>query len=165
MSQHIRLMRAADLPAVLRLQAEAYQALVEGEAAIASRLRHAPQHCWVAEGHGELSAYLLAHPWGEAAPPAWNQPLTTLPRHATRFYLHDLALGAAARGSGVARRLIHTALQAARHQRFHEAQLVAVQASVGFWQRMGFDVVPVQGRLAEKLASYDPDARLMGRRL
>lgn len=162
---YFRQMQPDDLPAVLALQGEAYQDLLENEAAIASRLQQAPTHCWLAEKQGKACAYLLAHPWQEAAPPAWNQPLASLPAHAPRFYLHDLALGQAARGSGLARQLINTALQSARHQRFHEAQLVAVQGSVGFWQRLGFNEVPVHGSLADTLASYGEDARLMQRRL
>lgn len=161
----IRRMEDRDLPAVLRLQTQAYQALVESEAVITSRLRHAPAHCWVAEAHGEAQAYLLAHPWSQATPPAWNTELRQLPAHAPRFYLHDLALGPGARGSGVARRLINSALQQARHQRFHEAMLVAVQDSVGFWQRLGFREQQPTGALAAKLASYGEDARLMWQRL
>ena len=42
--------------------------------------------------------------------------------------------------------------------------LVAVNASQSFWERHGFEVVD-PGALAEKLQSYEPDARLMIRRL
>ncbi|HEX6591761.1 MAG TPA: GNAT family N-acetyltransferase [Moraxellaceae bacterium] len=166
MSLSLRRLQARDLPAVMRLQAQAYPDLCESENAIASRLQQAPSWCWVAEGGDDIAAYLLSHPWRHTAPPAWNAPLPRLPAHGTRFYIHDLALGPAARGNGLARRLIQHVLQEAQRARFHEVQLVAVQGSTGFWQRLGFHVLPLQDeKLRQKLASYGDDARLMGRQL
>lgn len=165
MPWHIRKAQTRDLPRLLQLQREAYSTLVESEAAIASRLRLAPDWCWVVESHGEVVAYLLTHPWSHALPPAWNTPLSHLPAHATRLYIHDLALGHGARGSGVARRLVNTALQQARRAHFHEVQLVAVQSSKRFWERFGFREVAAEGLLREKLRSYGDDACLMGMRV
>lgn len=162
----LRHMHERDLPAVMKLQAEAYPDLAESAAAIGSRLQQAPRWCWVAEGGDDISAYLLAHPWLHTAPPEWNAALPRLPAHGTRFYIHDLALGRSARGSGLARRLIHTALENARRARFHEVHLVAVQGSVEFWQRQGFHPLQVPGeKLKASLASYGEDARLLWRRL
>jgi GNAT superfamily N-acetyltransferase len=162
----LRHMHERDLPAVMRLLAEAYPALAESAEAILSRLQQAPRWCWVAEGGDDISAYLLTHPWLHTAPPAWNAPLPRLPAHGTRFYIHDLALGRSARGSGLARQLIHHALEQARRARFHEVHLVAVQGSVAFWQRQGFHALQVPSEaLRVSLASYGEDARLLWRRL
>lgn len=162
----LRRLTPDDLPSVLALQAGAYGALCESAVAMGSRLEQGGNWCLGAEDdHGRLGAYLLAHPWTGSAPPAWNQPLAGLPALASRFYLHDLALGAATRGQGLAGRLVQQALAGARRARCHEALLVAVQDSTGFWSRQGFRVLTPPPAVAAKLASYGDDARLMWQRL
>lgn len=154
-----------DLPAIMRLQAEAYPELAESAVAIHSRMQRAPEWCWVAETGDDVCAYLLAHPWQQAQPPLWNKPLPRLPAHGTRFYIHDLALGTAARGSGLAKTLINTVLTQAKHAGFHEARLIAVQNSADFWQRQGFHVQALTPAMRGVLESYGTDARLMQREL
>lgn len=165
MSIHIRLMQAADLPLVLTIQNQAYDDLVEEEAVIKSRLIHAPDFCWVAELNSEVCAYLLTHPWDEELPPAWNMRLETLTRKSSTFYIHDLALGESAQGHGIARSLIETALEYARKNAFKEAQLISVQSSIGFWERMGFSAAELNEALNAKLSTYGDDARLMSQQL
>lgn len=97
-------------------------------------------------------------------PPEWNRELPLLPAQSHTLYVHDLALGAVARGSGLASRLVGTVLQRARHARFTHAMLVAVQDSQRFWQRQGFTVRPIAGP-ATTLQGYGDDARLMTRPL
>ncbi|MDP2228152.1 MAG: GNAT family N-acetyltransferase [Moraxellaceae bacterium] len=158
----LRPLRDDDLEAVLALQASAYAGLEESAAAMASRLTRAPSWCFGAETDtGELCAYLLTHPWPHLAPPEWNQPLGHLPTPCHHFYLHDLALGPAARGQGVARYLVQHALAQARDAKLHEARLVAVQDSVPFWERLGFHVIRPGAAVAATLHSYGDDARLM----
>ena len=136
MAASIRRLHADDLEAILQIQAAAYPELAESPAAIADRLLQAPEWCWGVEHGGKLCAYI-----------------------------HDLALASTARGSGVATRLIGAVLQRARHARFTEAQLIAVQGSQTFWQRQGFQPTQAQGKLADTLASYGADTQMMWRRL
>lgn len=161
----LRRLQADDLKAVLAIQAEAYSELAESPTAIANRLLQAPHWCWGAERDGALCAYLLTHPWHRPTPPEWNRELPLLPQQSHTLYLHDLALGQAARGSGLASRLVGTILQRGRHARFRDVLLVAVQDSQRFWQRYGFEVRPPAPTLRTTLASYGDDARLMWRRL
>lgn len=161
----LRHLQDRDLPVIMKLQGQAYPELAESAEAIRSRMEKAPQWCWVAEAGDDVCAYLLTHPWQQALPPAWNQPLPRLPAHSTRFYIHDLALGIAARGHGLAHKLISTALHQARRSGFHEARLIAVQESVTFWQRQGFNVQTPSRELESVLKSYGDDARLMQREL
>lgn len=165
MTATIRRLQGDDLEAMLRIQARAYPELAESPATLADRLLQAPDWCWGVAFGDQLCAYLLTHPWPHPLPPAWNTALPLLPAHSMRLYVHDLALDATARGSGVATRLLGTVLQRARHARFAEVSLVAVQNSRGFWQRQGFQTAHPPGKLAESLASYGDDARLMWRRL
>lgn len=161
----LRHLQDRDLPAVLRLQAQAYPGLAESAEAIRSRLEKAPQWCWVAEAGDDVCAYLLTHPWQQPLPPVWNEPLPRLPAHGNRFYIHDLALGVAARGHGLAHKLISTALHQAKRSGFHDARLIAVQDSVSFWQRQGFHVHSALREFEAVLQSYGDDARLMQREL
>lgn len=165
MSSHIRRLQADDLEAVLAIQAEAYPELAESPAAIADRLLQAPLWCWGAERDGGLCAYLLTHPWCRPTPPEWNRELPLLPQHSHTLYIHDLALGQATRGTGLAARLVGTVLQHGRHARFTDALLVAVQDSQRFWQRHGFEAREPSPSFLTSLASYGDDARLMWRRL
>lgn len=165
MAASIRRLSADDLDDILHIQAGAYPELAESAATIADRLLQAPDWCWGAELDGQLRAYLLTHPWPASTPPEWNTALPPLPAHSLRLYVHDLAIDATVRGSGLASRLIGTVLQRARHARFAEVRLVAVQKSQSFWQRQGFRIAQPHGSLTETLASYGDDARLMWRRL
>lgn len=165
MSLHIRRLQADDLEAVLAIQADAYPELAESPAAIADRLLQAPHWCWGAERDNTLCAYLLTHPWHRPTPPEWNRELPLLPQQSHTLYIHDLALGKTARGTGLASRLIGTVLQRGRHARFTDALLVAVQDSTRFWQRYGFEPRQPSPAFRTSLASYGDDARLMWRRL
>lgn len=166
MNIQLRRLQADDLPSVLCIQTDAYPTLAESPAAIADRLLQAPDWCWGAEQDGRLCAYFLTHPWRQPTPPAWNHALPLLPAHSHTLYLHDLAIGRTARGSGLASRLVGTVLQRARHARFEDAMLVAVQDSRRFWQRQGFAVMPpATPDLATALSGYGDDAVLMTRRL
>lgn len=162
---NVRHLHIRDLPAVMRLQAQAYPALAESAAAIRSRAEQAASWCWVAEAGDDVCAYLLTHPWQQLQPPPWNEPLPRLPAHGTHFYIHDLALGPAARGSGLATKLISTALAQAKRSGFHEARLVAVQDSTGFWHRQGFHTLATTTAIQAVLQGYGEDARLMQREL
>lgn len=164
MNTLLRRLSPDDLDAVLRIQASAYPELAESPSAIADRLLQAPHWCWGAERDGQLCAYFLTHPWRKPTPPEWNRELPLLPAQSHTLYVHDLALGAVARGSGLASRLVGTVLQRARHARFTHAMLVAVQDSQRFWQRQGFTVRPIAGP-ATTLQGYGDDARLMTRPL
>jgi ribosomal protein S18 acetylase RimI-like enzyme len=150
-----RLMTQADIPAVLALQAECYEvAMNESESVFRSRLSVAPDSAWLAaDAHG-LLAYLVTYRsqlgkltlYGSAFAPA-AQP--------DCLYLHDLAVGRRAQGSGLARRLVECALILAQAEGLAYSALVSVQASQGFWRKQGYEV---WDKLAaderDKLASY-----------
>lgn len=161
---HIRPMRPSDLPAALALQERVYPAfLVEPEPAFASRLRVAAPYCLAAEREGRLIAYLLAHAArGEMPPPVG----AVLPPSLTGdvLFLHDLAVSAAARGSGAGRMLVEQALARAAADGRHRAELIAVEGAAAYWRRLGFvDLVPLPPALAEKVAAYGAGARWMWR--
>ncbi|MGL6072231.1 GNAT family N-acetyltransferase [Craterilacuibacter sp.] len=156
---HLRTMRMSDLDAILAIQSQCYcNELIESRSALASRHQLAPDCCWIAEHEGEVRGYLLAHPWQGQQPPQLDSPLSALPESCDLLFLHDMALSPAARGLGIAPRLMDKALHYARQRGFRHASLVAVQGADRYWQRLGFTPYPLH---ASKLARYGHGAQAM----
>ena len=160
-----RPMTSADLPAVMRIAAVVHPDYPEDEAVFAERLVLAPAGCLVLAGEsGELSGYVVSHPWPRGSIPVLNSLLGTMPAGRRDWYLHDLALLPAARGGGYAGSGVSRIVSTARDARCDAIALVAVNGSAGFWERRGFRIVH-DPALAAKLASYDDAARYMMRDL
>ncbi|WP_054143925.1 GNAT family N-acetyltransferase [Bosea sp. AAP35] len=157
-------MTATDLPAVMAVAAVVHPDYPEDEAVFAERLRLCPQGCLVLEGAGGPIGYVVAHPWHCAAPPALNSLLGALPMQAGCFYIHDLALLPAARGSGAGGMVVARLAEIATDAGLSCLALVAIDGSLGFWRRQGFHAVH-DPALAKKLASYDDAACYLERAL
>ncbi|WP_422679853.1 GNAT family N-acetyltransferase [Chelatococcus albus] len=131
----------------------------------AERLALLPAGCHVLEeAGGALAGYVLSHPWRDRAPPALDSLIGGLPVPPATFYLHDLAILPEARGGGAGGRIVARLAEIAAGLGLPTLSLVAVNASVPFWQRQGFAVAE-EPALAAKLASYGADARFMTRAL
>jgi ribosomal protein S18 acetylase RimI-like enzyme len=141
MSIQIRLIRAADLAAVMALQDSCYSNnLYEPPELLVRRLAAAPESCWLAESPaGELLAYLFCYPSlaGKVTPLGSPFQVASKPE---LLYLHDMAVSTKARGLGLASRLLQQAEDFACQYSLSRLALVAVQGSVGYWQRQGFIV-------------------------
>ena len=160
----IRLMSSEDLPAVLEIEREVYVSLApESEEALGSKLKIAPNTCWVSCRGQSLNGYLIALPWSYAAPPpVLHEPTLILPEPQDTLYIHDLALSLRAQGAGVGMALVIQALEYARGLGLKYSSLIAVQNSSQYWSRFGFRaVVDVSSELAEKLSSYGSAAVYM----
>ncbi len=107
---------------------------------------------------------MLSHPWAAESCPPLNRLLGALPDGASSYYIHDLALLPAARGSGAAPAIVAALADHAAALGFAAMSLVAVNGSAGFWRRQGFAETAVPA-LADKLATYGADARFMVRPL
>jgi ribosomal protein S18 acetylase RimI-like enzyme len=158
-------MTAGDLPDVAAVADRVHPAYPEDLAVAVERLALYPAGCRVlAEASGALLGYVLSHPWHSAAPPALDSLLGALPSSTPSYYIHDLALLPAARGTGAADAVVRALASDAAAAGFRDMQLVAVNGSTGFWQRHGFRRVE-RPELAPKLRSYDEDACFMVRDL
>lgn len=155
-----RPLHVADIPAVSAIAAKVHPGFFEDDAVFADRLALAPEGCWLLEGEDGAMGYVLSHPWRLGSVPALNTVLGALPAGADSFYIHDLALLPAARGSGAAGRMAARLIAAARN--YPTMSLVAVNGSLPFWSRFGFATYEDRA-LAAKLASYDAGARYMVR--
>ncbi|MBI2731813.1 MAG: GNAT family N-acetyltransferase [Aquabacterium sp.] len=159
-----RAMQEDDLDAVIELQKVCYSAeFHEPKSSFASKLRAAPDSCWVAAGPDRLLAYLVCLPIEGDALPALHAPDWCKPHQPDWLYLHDLAIHPDARGTGLARAMLHQATTAAHSQGLSTMGLIAVQGSVPFWSRHGFApaTAPVAQLMAKKLDSFGEDAVFM----
>lgn len=157
-------MTEADLPAVLDIAGRVHVNYPEDEAVVVERFQLYPAGCAVlAFGHG-LAGYALTHPWRYGAPPTLNMKLGAIPPRPTTYYVHDLALLPETRGTGAGAAMANAILAHARATGYDNASLVAVNGSVPFWSKVGFEVVD-DPALAAKLMTYDGDARFMVRKM
>lgn len=163
-SLHWRALTLTDLPAVEAIAAIVHPSFPEDGAVLAERIRLYPDGARLLEVDGVPSGYVLAHPWRFKSLPALNSLLGAIPADADTFYLHDLALLSAARGTGAAAMIVGEMLRHTRLKAFATMSLVAVNGSQPFWHKHGFRPVDAP-ELVEKLSSYDAAARFMVRTL
>lgn len=158
----LRPLEPGDLPALTAIQNAVFEPLFrESQEILASRLTVAAPCCWGAFEGGELLAYILSHPWPAGSPPAIGTVLSA-PGPCDNWFVHDLAIGLAARGLGLGRQLVRAAAHAAMAQGLTRGDLIAVQGAWSFWAKMGYAAPPVLSQaLRAKVAGYGEDARYM----
>lgn len=160
---HWRAMTTLDLPSVEAIAATVHPDFPEDTTIFAERLRLYPDGARLFEQGGQPSGYILSHPWRSGELPALNALLGAIPPDADTYYIHDLALLNAARGTGAAAMIVGDMLRHARASGFPTVSLVAVNGSLPFWYKHGFRILNLP-ELADKLSSYEASARLMVRR-
>ncbi|PSH69119.1 GNAT family N-acetyltransferase [Phyllobacterium brassicacearum] len=158
-----RLMEAGDLASVSAVAAVAHPDFPEEDAVFVNRLALYGQGAHVLENGTSIVGYAITHPWKSFDVPALNTVLPALLGYDT-YYIHDIALLDAARGSGAAGRIVAILATHAAAAGFQTMSLVAVNGSSGFWQKHGFDIVNRQV-LQQKLRTYSDDACFMLRQL
>ncbi len=158
-----RLMEAGDLASVSAVAAEVHPDFPEDDAVFVNRLALYGQGAYVLENGTSIVGYAITHPWKSFDLPALNTVLPALLGYDT-YYIHDIALLDAARGTGAAGKIVSILAAHALETGFRAMSLVAVNGSSSFWQKHGFEMVSRQGFQA-KLRTYSEDARFMVRRL
>lgn len=162
---HIRPLAEADFPSVLAIQDACYTAIVpESAASLRAKWQASPETCLAACSGAQVTGYLIAVPIAWPHVPPLGAETFDVPDGADTLYLHDLALGPAARGTGAGAALVDAVLAAGRRQGRLNAGLVAIQGSAPYWRRFGFRAVKAPPGVQSKLASYG-DAVLMQRAL
>ena len=158
MSAHliVRPMSAGDLSAVIDIQAQCYPPeMNEPAELLAARLAACPDTAWVAvdEDTGLPGAYLVGYRTLLGKVSALG---AAFEHHAQPdgLYLHDLAIGRALRGRGVAQLLVAHARWQSTQWGLAGLALVSVNDTVGFWRRQGFEVAQVTPQGQEALDTY-----------
>jgi predicted N-acetyltransferase YhbS len=152
----VRPARESDVPALLTLQAECHSAeLQESAACLRAILAHG---CSFVALHADaVVGYALAHDGEQAALDA--VPAAAEAACSDSWFLHDVAVSATARNSGVARALVDAALAWAAERGAAHAHLVALPGTAAMWARFGFAACAA-GHYADA-ASYGPGATHM----
>jgi GNAT superfamily N-acetyltransferase len=136
----IRRAGTEDLPGIMRLQLQSYEASLHEPASLFERIIGAsPDTCLAAEHEGVMAGYLLAHPiphgfesFGKGPPP--------LSGSETALYLHDMCVNTAHRNKGIGRLLFDALNAHLESENFTKITAVAVQDSEKFWQKRGFEI-------------------------
>lgn len=153
----LRAITPTDWDAILAIQAECYSQLEpEPLAVLQSKWHVSPRSCFVFELNGTVVGYGLAHPWVTHTPPALYQVITNLPDSNT-LYLHDIAISAAAQGTGAGTRALSYLIELAQTLGLDSLSLVAVQGADSYWRKQGFEPKSID----KSLASYTHDAIYM----
>lgn len=160
---HWRSMNPTDIPTVDAIGEIVHPDFPEDRAVMENRLALFPDGCFVAERDNTTLGYAIAHPSVLASPASLNTVLPHLPTDADCIFLHDIALGEAARGSGLGRSFVPRLIDVARRHGFARLSLVSVNNSLGFWQAQGFVILTPDEKLLAKLATYGEDAAYMVR--
>jgi GNAT superfamily N-acetyltransferase len=151
-----RPMRADDLTAVCAISDAVHGAYTEDRSVYAERLALYPDGCLALDNADGVVGYLISHPWHRNSPPTLNACVEELPADANGYYLHDIALLPAARGSGAGAEALACVVTRARAAGFGDVTLMAVNGADRYWAARGFETVEMSG-----LGSYGPGSVLM----
>lgn len=158
-----RAMREEDLDTVTAISDVVHADFRESRETYAERLALYPAGCIVFERDGVVEGFLISHPWYRGAAPKLNQPLGTLPVKPDSFYLHDIALLPATRGSGAGRAALDYVIDHVSKTGFAEIALIAVNGADSYWRRQGFEIAVAAGENDTPLPNYGPGSYYMRR--
>jgi ribosomal protein S18 acetylase RimI-like enzyme len=159
-----RAMTGYDVAAVSAIAASVHPNFPESDEVLAERQVLYHHGTYLLEVNERPVGYVLSHPWMLGTLPALNTQLGSIPASVDTYYIHDLALLPVARRIGAASFIVDALAKHATAHGFATMSLVAVNASQSFWERHRF-AVEDRPELAGTLASYEPAARYMVRRL
>lgn len=157
-----RAMQASDIPAVTAISDAVHGDLTESAEVFAERFALYPAGCFMFDREDVAVGFLISHPWRRRSPVPLGALVGAIPADADSYYLHDLALLPAARGSGAGRLVVEQALVHAAQAGFRVASLVAINGADSFWAGQGFQYVTDEA-LARKLHSYGDGTFFMER--
>jgi ribosomal protein S18 acetylase RimI-like enzyme len=155
-----RAMTGYDMDAVNAIAGRVHPGFFEAPEVLAEKFQLYRNGCYLFEVQERPAGYMLSHPWTLGSLPALNAPLGALPIGANTYYIHDLALLPLARGVGAAGKIVLALTKHASAMGYPTMSLVAVNGSVAFWEKQGFQVEN-RPELAKKLSAYEADAKYM----
>ncbi len=111
-----------------------------GEAAdlYAERIDLSADGCWVLMDGDTLVGHCISHPWRRLAPPAMHARLGAIPAGVDCWYLHDVVVAPAGRGTKAVERLLPILAATAAAHGIATLALIAVGGADAYWARQGF---------------------------
>lgn len=155
----IRALDAADWPAVAALESATYAPLGLSEDPRVLRSRAGAGTSFVVALGLSIVGYVLALPYPYRRFPALSDESPAA--SSDNLHLHDMAIAAEHRGTGLGGRLAGHLLSVARARSYARVSLVSVGGSGAFWTRHGFHPRPE----VPAPAGYGPGAIYMSRPL
>lgn len=157
-----RPLKPDDMAAVTAISDEVHGEFTEEQAVLAERQALYPDGCFAFERDGTLVGYIISHPWTASKPPALGAFLGAIPAQADTFYLHDIALLPAARGTGAGAQILQLLDEEAARGGYATITLMAINGADRYWAAQGFSPIPADDKLRQ---TYGADACLMQRRV
>jgi GNAT superfamily N-acetyltransferase len=155
----LRPLAEADWPGVAALESATYSPLGLSEDPSLLRSRAGDGTSFVLSLDSGIAGYVLALPCPYGQVPDLASASSESP--SADLHLHDLAVAAEHRRSGLGSRLAGHLLSVARERAFSRVSLVSVGGSGAFWTRHGFHPRPE----VPAPAGYGPGATYMSRSL
>jgi hypothetical protein len=156
-------MTAGDLGGVHALSLAVHPDHPERAAVLAEKFALHPRGCFVLAHDGRIAGYCFSHPWRRGDIPALDALLARLPADPTTYFVHDLTVGEAVRGSGAGRAAVPLIFDAAQAAGLSHLSLVAVNRRGPFWQAAGFRRTADAAMQQAATAKYGPGAMAMER--
>ncbi|KFA70724.1 hypothetical protein S40288_11283 [Stachybotrys chartarum IBT 40288] len=149
-----------DVQGLLLVADEVHPGLPERDVVFAERVNLFPGGCMVLvdSQSNKVCGYAISHPIRHSQPPALDSLLGEIGSDADQYYIHDVAILPGLRGRGLAADVIGKLIAVAEAGHYATTCLVSVYGTSPFWRRFGFEPVPVDKALSEKLRDYGDDA-------
>ena len=128
----------ADAPAIAALARAELGDYGEAADLYAERIALARDGCWVLADGGTVIGHCISHPWRRFAPPAMHALLGQLPADPDCWYLHDVVVAPAGRGTKAVLRLLPILCRTAAAHDIAILALIAVSGADAYWARQGF---------------------------
>ena len=130
-----------DLPAIYEVQLKSFgEDLLEPVEKFERIFNAYPDAYFIAEIESEVIGYVIAYPADDAQKDYDTRSCTPSSEHVC-LYIHDLCVAPLGQGKGLARALFLKVESFAIDHKFQKLIGVAVQDSVPFWNKLGFDML------------------------
>jgi GNAT superfamily N-acetyltransferase len=130
----IRNLASEDMDRVLSIQRSCYPPFYHESRETFERLLEIfPEGCI-----GSDAGYAFVHPWVTNSYVPLNSEYLRLPDAPDCMYIHDLSVLPEQRGKGAGRKIFFRILELTHEKGFRYMELVAVQRSEIYWQKLGF---------------------------
>jgi GNAT superfamily N-acetyltransferase len=131
-------MQSAHLSGIDAIQKSVYPTPLQESLSIFSNAMASPDSiCLVAESEGQVAGYLLAYKT-ICDRKKFTEGFQPEPYY-DAIYLHDLSVGTAFQGQGVAALILNEFLKrAAANAQFKKVKAIAIANALGFWKAKGF---------------------------
>lgn len=133
----IRVLKSADLSAVMAMQERAYVPDLHEPRSLFSSMMDAEGGITLGSVHkGEMRGYLFAYPVQHSRTDFYDGPRAEY--DAGIIYLHDMAIDPAAQGSGIGKALYDAFEAEAKTKGIHTIIANAIDGRLEFWEKQGF---------------------------